>query len=184
MTEPEEALVERAKEDLAAFGELYERYVERIYNYAYYRTSNRWDAEDLTARVFFQALNHLPRYSNRGLPFSAWLFTIAHNLVANWHRDRSRRQSVTLDKAWSVRQDDPFAPLELSEDYAAVRQAVAALSPERQHLIVLKFVQELPNAEIGRIMGRSEGAVKALLHRTLRALRAHLKARQNGHIGK
>lgn len=174
--------MERARQEPAAFGELYERYLERIYNYTYYRTGNRWDAEDLTAKVFFQALNHLPRYKSRGLPFGAWLFTIAHNLVANWHRDRSRRKSVTLDKALALQRDDPFAAVERSEDYVALRQAIATLPQERQHLIVLKFVEELPNAEIGRIMGRSEGAIKALLHRTLKALRHHLKARQNGHI--
>ena len=67
-----------------AFGELYDRYVERIFNYVYYRTSNTHDAEDLTERVFLRAIKHIEKYENRGLPISAWLYRIAHNLVANW----------------------------------------------------------------------------------------------------
>jgi RNA polymerase sigma-70 factor, ECF subfamily len=90
------ALVAAAKADNAAFGPLYERYVGRIYNYLYYRTGNAHDAEDLTARVFQRALIGLERYTSRGLPFSAWLYRIAHNLVANWHRDQGRRQHLPL----------------------------------------------------------------------------------------
>ena len=77
------ALIARAKEDPEAFGLLYERYVGNIYNYIYYRTGNHHDAEDLTARTFFRALKHVSRYVDRGAPFSAWLYRIAHNLVAN-----------------------------------------------------------------------------------------------------
>src|SRR5258705_2919516 len=77
----ENSLVEHAKVDAAAFGELYQRYVARIYNYASYRTRNHHDAEDVTARVFQRALQHIPSYIDRGIPFSAWLYRIAHNLV-------------------------------------------------------------------------------------------------------
>ena len=93
----ESELIARAKTDKEAFGELYEQYVERIYNYVYYRTGNAEDAEDLTARIFFKAMQHIGNYHDRGLPFSAWLYRIAHNLVANWHRDRSRRKIISLD---------------------------------------------------------------------------------------
>jgi len=72
-------LVRRAQQGAASFGDLYERYVDRIYSYLYYRTESPADAEDLTARVFFQALRHLNDFEERGVPFSAWLFTIAHN---------------------------------------------------------------------------------------------------------
>ena len=87
-------LVARAKADAEAFGALYERYVKKIYNYVYYRTGDPHEAEDLTARVFQRAMVSLDRYTSRGLPFSAWLYRIAHNLVANWHRDRGRRKIV------------------------------------------------------------------------------------------
>ena len=84
--------------DKEAFGELYERYLEKIYNYVYYRTGNHHDAEDLTARVFTRAMAHIETYTERGVPFQAWLYRIAHNLVANWHRDRGRRKVIPLDE--------------------------------------------------------------------------------------
>jgi RNA polymerase sigma-70 factor (ECF subfamily) len=87
-------LVQRAAAEPEAFGELYERHVRRIYNYIFYRTGNHHDAEDLTARVFQRAMRHVANFEDRGVPFSAWLYRIAHNLVANWHRDRSRRPVV------------------------------------------------------------------------------------------
>jgi RNA polymerase sigma-70 factor (ECF subfamily) len=86
-----------AKQDSEAFGELYTRYIKKIYNYVYYRTGNHHDAEDLTSRVFYRALAHIGNYQDRGVPFSAWLYRIAHNLVANWHRDRDRRKIIPLD---------------------------------------------------------------------------------------
>lgn len=179
MNEPvdEAALVERAKTDPDAFGLLYERYAEKIYSYVYYRTGNHHDAEDLTARVFFQALNHIPRFVQRGAPFSSWLYRIAHNLVANWHRDRSRRQVVSLDRLASVGyQGDggPFQQVANAERRDAVLAAIRRLPADRQQLLILKFVERLPNADIGHTMGRSEGAIKSLYHRTLVALRQEL----------
>lgn len=176
----ESALIERAKSEPEAFGRLYERYVEKIYNYVYYRTGNHHDAEDLTARVFHQALKHIPRYKNRGAPFSSWLYRIAHNLVANWYRDRSRRQVVSLDQVAQVDSSTDGGPLEqvaLGERRSVLLAAIQELPAERQQLLTLKFVERLPNAEIGEIMGRSEGAIKSLYHRTLQALRDGLQGR-------
>jgi RNA polymerase sigma-70 factor (ECF subfamily) len=90
----EEVLGRASQGDKEAFGMLYERYIDRIFNYVYYRTGNLHDAEDITARVFQRAMNHIQNYTDRGVPFSAWLYRIAHNLVANWHRDRSRKQEI------------------------------------------------------------------------------------------
>jgi RNA polymerase sigma-70 factor, ECF subfamily len=180
-TDPDEALIARAQVDATAFGALYERYLTVIYNYVYYRLHNVHEAEDLTAKVFYQALTHLDRYTSQGVPFGAWLFRIAHNLVANWYRDSQRRRTYSLDAA----QWEPAGPgpeLEgravAKEEERELRSVLAKLSPDRQHLIVLKYVEGLSNAEIGTIMGRTEGAVKALLHRTLLALRGELGSRQ------
>jgi len=175
----EQALIERAKEDPAAFGILYERYVDKIYNYVYYRTGSRHDAEDLTARTFYQALANIGRYEQRGMPFSAWLYRIAHNLVANWHRDRSRRKLIPLDELAMASQDEdnPEPLAEAEEERKALLEAIRHLPPERQQLLILKFVEGMPNAEIGRIMGRSEGAIKSLYYRTLIALREDLEER-------
>ncbi len=177
--ESELDLVEQAKHDPEAFGRLYERYVDRIYGYIYYRTGNHADAEDLTARTFFRALDNIGNYVQRGLPFSAWLYRIAHNLVANWHRDRNRRKLVPLDSLETAepKRQGPEAHAEDHERYAAMLAAIRRLPEDRQQLMLLKFVERLPNAEIGQIMGRTEGAVKSLYHRTLVALRDDLTAR-------
>jgi RNA polymerase sigma-70 factor (ECF subfamily) len=170
----EAALIDQAKADPQAFGLLYERYVDKIYNYVYYRTGNHHDAEDLTARVFYQALNHIPRYVERGAPFSSWLYRIAHNLMANWYRDRSRRQIISLDRLAQVSRSGDEGPLHQvawHEQRDALLTAIRSLPADRQELLILKFVEHLPNAEIGQIMGRSEGAIKSLYHRTLTALR-------------
>ena len=174
----ERELVEFAKADADAFGELDERYVQRIYNYIYYRTGNHHDAEDLTARVFHRALRHIPEYTDRGVPFTAWLYRIAHNLVANWHRDQSRRKVIPLDEfiLSGIRTEAPESVAEDSEERARLLAAIRRLPEERQQLLILKFVQRLSNAEIGEIMGRSEGAIKSLYHRTLLALRDELQS--------
>lgn len=176
----EVALIERAKVDKEAFGQLYERYVDRIYNYVYYRTGNVADAEDLTARIFVRAMQHIGNYQYRGIPFSAWLYRIAHNLVANWHRDRSRRKIMSLDhiSQWQTNDDGPEFVAQLMEDKETLLRAIRRLPADRQELLILKFVERLPNAEIGNIMGRSEGAIKSLYHRTLIALREDMQ-RQN-----
>ena len=164
----------RASEgDRDAFGELYARYIDRIFNYVYYRTGNTHDAEDLTARVFQRAMNHIHNYTDRGVPFSAWLYRIAHNLVANWHRDRSRKQEIPITDmpVLPSKGDLPETRLVRTEEQDALLRLIRKLPPERQQLLILKFVENLSNAEIGQIMGRSEGAIKSLYHRTLLALR-------------
>jgi RNA polymerase sigma-70 factor (ECF subfamily) len=165
--------------DNLAFGELYERYVTKIYNYFYYRTGSNEDSEDLTARVFMRALKHIENYDDRGVPFSAWLYRIAHNLVANWHRDNSRRKIIPLDDyiVSSLPSDAPDILAESKEQQEELLHAVRNLPEDRQQLLYLKFVERLPNAEIGNIMDRTEGAIKSLYHRTLQALNEDLSNR-------
>lgn len=165
--------------DKMAFGELYERYVTRIYNYFYYRTGSVEDSEDLTARVFMRALRHVPNYDERGVPFSAWLYRIAHNLVANWHRDNSRRKIISLDDyiVSSLPDDAPDLVAETKEQQEELLDCVRDLAEDRQQLLYLKFVERLPNAEIGTIMNRTEGAIKSLYHRTLQSLNEDLTNR-------
>ena len=172
----EDVLIRASTGDRDAFGQLYERYIDRIFNYVYYRTGNLHDAEDLTARVFQRAMNHIHNYTDRGVPFSAWLYRIAHNLVANWHRDRSRRQEIPLNDVPVLpsKGDHPERNLVRSQEQESLLRLIRRLPPERQSLLILKFVENMSNAEIGETMGRSEGAVKSLYHRTLLALRDQL----------
>jgi RNA polymerase sigma-70 factor (ECF subfamily) len=172
----DELLIRASQGDQDAFGILYEKYVNRIFNYIYYRTGNTHDAEDLTARVFFRAMNHIKSYSNRGLPFSAWLYRIAHNLVANWHRDNSRKKEIPLDDGFFhlPKSEHPEYEMVRLEDWDKLMRYVRNLPQDRQQLLILKFVDDLSNAEIGIIMGRTEGAIKSLYHRTLLSLRDQL----------
>lgn len=170
-------LIKQARADPVAFGQLYHRYVDRIYNYVYHRVGNHHDAEDLTSRTFYRALSHIERYIDRGAPFSAWLYRIAHNLVANWHRDRARRRTIALDDAITMaeNQPSPQQQAEARERFEVLQRAIRRLSADRQQLLILKFGDGLSNAAIGEIMGRSEGAIKSLYHRTLLALQDALR---------
>jgi RNA polymerase sigma-70 factor (ECF subfamily) len=182
---PDLELVRQAATEPEAFGLLYERHVRRIYNYIYYRTGDHHDAEDLTARVFQRALRHVGAFQDMGVPFSAWLYRIAHNLVANWHRDRSRRPVVPLEDhtvltPGSQHPESLAMAREVGED---LLELVRRLPEERQQLLILKFAERLSNAEIGQIMGRTEGAIKSLYHRTLSSLREeveHMQAEGRG----
>ena len=170
-------LVQLAKEDPEAFGELYERYVTKIYNYIYYRVGDQEEAEDLTARTFFRALRKIGSYEERGLPFSAWLYRIAHNLVANWHRSQTRRKSVQLDELITASSavSSPSSMVEKWEAREMLLEVIQTLPEDRQQLLILKFVERMPNAQIGKVMGRSESSIKSLYHRTLKALRSDLQ---------
>ena len=184
--ESDSALIAQAKKNPEAFGLLYERYVGRIYNYIHYRTSNHHDAEDLTARTFFRALKQIPRYKDRGAPYSAYLYRIAHNLVANWYRDNSRRQFISLDESLTtvLRREDPSV---IAEERAQAKneqdillRAIRQLPPDRQQLLILKFAEQMSNVEIAQVMGRTEGAIKSLYHRTLVTLRGELATERGG----
>jgi RNA polymerase sigma-70 factor (ECF subfamily) len=183
----DKVLVARAKRDPEAFGELYERYAQKIYAYLYYRTGDTHDAEELTARVFHRALSHIAQYHDRGLPFAAWLYRIAHNLLLNWRRDEKRRETVPLPETVlsEVVADAPELMAELRQEREVLWQAFRQLPDERQQLLIFKFVERLSNAEIGAILNRSEGAIKSLYHRTLLTLREDIekdgRLADNGH---
>ncbi len=172
----ENAIPLAAQGDAEAFGFLYQKYVTAIFNYIYYRTGNQHDAEDITSRVFHRAFGHISSYKFMGVPFSAWLYRIAHNLVANYHRDSSRKREVSLEDHLDLHTqgDHPETALVVTQDNEALLSAIRKLTPDRQQLLILKYVEHLSNNEIAVIMGRSEGAIKSLYHRTLLALKSFL----------
>lgn len=176
-----EVVTKAASGDKEAFSILYERYVNRIFNYIYYRTGNPHEAEDLTSRVFHRALHHIAGYDNRGIPFSAWLYRIAHNLVANWHRDNSRRKEVPLEDYAQQPQRAPAPETSVvnNQDLEDLLKIIRRLPDDRQQLLILKFVEGMSNAEVAIIMQRSEGAIKSLYHRTLMTLRDDLSREEN-----
>ncbi|NQS91021.1 MAG: sigma-70 family RNA polymerase sigma factor [Chloroflexi bacterium] len=171
---PESDLISLACDgDSDAFGVLYEKYIDQIYNYIYFRTSNGKDAEDICSRVFIRALNHIEKYEDRGYPFSAWLYRIAHNLVVNWYRDRERSNEVSLSDQYPPPTMDGSVEesIEKEDETEALLRIIRDLPEDRKELLILKHVEGLTNEEIGKIMDRTEGAIKALYHRTLESLR-------------
>ncbi|MFZ3071272.1 MAG: sigma-70 family RNA polymerase sigma factor [Anaerolineaceae bacterium] len=171
-------LINQAKKDPEAFGVLYERYVERIYNYIYFRTGSTHDAEDLTSKVFFRALQNIGHYRHMGLPFSAWLYRIAHNLVANYHREKSKVNEISIDQLALPNLPTRLAAPETSalqnQEMDYLMMVINDMPRQKRELIILKFVEKLSNAEIAEIFNKSEGAIKSLYHRTLLELRERI----------
>jgi RNA polymerase sigma-70 factor (ECF subfamily) len=175
----EQTLVQRAQDHPEAFAALYDAYVDRVYRYAFRRLGAHADAEDLTAQTFQRAIEALPRYQPRGLPFGAWLFRIAHNLIVD--RRRSKNGAVSLDGS---DQDEPAGKeiatpeeaFELREELDGVWAAVAGLPALQRRAVVLRFGRDLSYTEIGPIIGRSEAATKQLIYRAMQTLRRRLGA--------
>ena len=158
-----------------AFGVLYDRYVDAVYRYVFYRVRNEAEAEDVTSDVFLKALRAMPRYQPRQ-PFLAWLYRIARNSVI----DRARRQRPQVPfedlrlHPGADRIVDPNEQLDRISDSAELRAAIARLTPLQQDVIVLRYVEGLGTGEIARLLGRRDGTVRGIEVRALGALRAAL----------
>jgi RNA polymerase sigma-70 factor (ECF subfamily) len=171
----EPTLVRRAQTDAQAFGNLYDRYVQRVYRYCYYRTNSPPDAEDLTAQIFLAALEALPRYRQDG-HFAGWLFSIARKKVADFHR-RTPHMQVSLDEAaFPPIHTDLAVDVEKSQRKEHLLKRIQALAEEEQELIHLRYVAELSFAEIARTLQKNEEAVKKTLYRLLARLKHELEA--------
>ncbi len=167
----ENDLIARARRgDAQAFGELYERYLNAIYRYVYYRVGEVADAEDLTELVFLKAWEALDKYEVRDVPFSAWLYRIAHNVIVDRHR--THKDNVALD-ALPLRDETagPEDQFDALEDIESLSRALSQLLPDYQQVLTLRFISGLSHAETGRVLKRSEEAVRVLQHRALSALR-------------
>jgi RNA polymerase sigma-70 factor, ECF subfamily len=168
-----------AQTDRAAFATLYRRYLDRVYGYAFYQLGDHHDAEDATERIFMAALGAIPSFRDEGSTFRAWLFRIAHNTIANAHRTRARRRDEPLPD-WFERTSpdaDPARLVAMADEMHEVRHAIERMPDDRRQVILLKFVDELSTAEIADVLDRTPGAVRVLLHRSLRDLASRL-----GHV--
>lgn len=160
------------------FEELYRTHLRDVYSYAYYRVGNHHDAEDLTEQTFLQAYRHFARALKEadGRPLRPWLIRIAHNLAANYYRDRSRRPQAQLEDAAVVAEPRSTAELvEGREELQDVLEGVANLPEDRREALIMRFALGMDNKEIARALGRSEGATKVLIHRAIRQLEQELK---------
>jgi RNA polymerase sigma-70 factor (ECF subfamily) len=186
-------LVEAARRDPACFDALYRKYLPQVYSFAFYELRDHHAAEDATERAFMQALAALPGFEERADAFVAhpgstgddaaeastfrvWLFRIARNVVANERRRDRSRPVAPLEEAYALPASGDVAEAALlREAGGAAWQAVARLPEDRRRAVILRFVDEMSTAEIAEILGRSEGAVRVLLHRALRSVAADLR---------
>ena len=184
-------LVEAARRDPERFEALYRRYLAPVYSYAYYELGDHHAAEDATERTFLAALANLHRFDERARPadgegastFKVWLFRIARNVVANERRSARRHPAAALDDATGAVIADPLdveGDAVRRDEAAAAWRAVGRLPGDRRRAVVLRFVDELSTAEIAGVLGRSEGAVRVLIHRALRTVARDLGARGRG----
>jgi RNA polymerase sigma-70 factor (ECF subfamily) len=168
----EQSLVRRAQQrDQAALTQLYEENFDRIYRYVVLKIGDRTEAEDMTQQVFLNALKSISSYKWKGMPFSAWLFRIAHNQVVDYFRKKSRRPTVPLDESMAMGGIDPQKVVERKVEIEQMAQATQKLTKAQQEVISLRFAGDLPIAEVAKVMGKSEGAIKALQHSAIVALR-------------
>lgn len=171
--------VEAARRDKGAFDALYRKYVAQVYSFALYETRDPHAAEDLTEQVFLRALHGLPRFREQGdgdaSTFRVWLFRIARNALSNERRRARRHPTVLLDDALAIAAtDDPATEVVTRDLVARAWVAIGCLSEDRRRALTLRFVEEMSAREIGQVMGRSEGAVRVLVHRALHDVAAQM----------
>ena len=171
----EESLVRRAKQhDQEAFAQLYEEYFDKIYRYVTLRMGDRMEAEDITQQVFLNAIKAISSFKWKGVPFSAWLFRIAHNQVVDCLRKKTKRATATLEESEVTSDDDPQLIFERKLNIEQLTLATKKLTPAQQEVISLRFASEMSINQVAKIMGKSEGAIKALQHSAIVALRKEL----------
>jgi RNA polymerase sigma-70 factor, ECF subfamily len=178
------ATTEKTKAQLdAEFSDLYRSHLRDVYSYAYYRVGNHHDAEDLTEQTFLQAYRHFERAQreSNGRPLRPWLIRIAHNLAANFYRDRSRKPQTAIEDAAIISAPhDTETLVEGREELTAILEGVQQLPDDRREALIMRFALGMDNREIARAMGRTDGATKVLIHRAIRQLEEIVKTPEPG----
>ena len=163
-----------SKPDLdRSFSEMYRTHLRDVYSYAYYRVGNHHDAEDLTEQTFLQAYRHYERAlrESDGRPLRPWLIRIAHNLAANYYRDRARRPESAIEDAAVISAPHTTETLvEGREELEQILAGVQQLPDDRREALIMRFALGMDNREIARALGRTDGATKVLLHRAIKQL--------------
>lgn len=166
------------------FSDLYRAHLRDVYSYSYYRVGNHHDAEDLTEQTFLQAYRHFERAQREsdGRPLRPWLIRIAHNLAANYYRDRARKPQSRLDDAsgYLAAPHTTESLVEGREELKRVLEGVNKLSEDRREALIMRFALGMDNREIARALGRTDGATKVLIHRAIRQLEQIVKEEEAG----
>ena len=175
-------LVQRARQgEQEAFAQLYESHFDKIYRYVVLKIRNQAEAEDMTQQVFIKAYESIGSYQSQGVPFTAWLFRIAHNQMVDYVRKQSKKQTVPLDESLQIKDDsDVEHEVEVKIEMEKVVLATAKLTKAQREVISLRFAGGLSITEAAKTMRKSEGAIKALQHSAILALRKTLVGGVNG----
>lgn len=171
----DQVLLERTIQgDTEAFGNLYERYLDEIHRYIFYRVADRFEAEDLTETVFLKAWEALSRFKSSGVNFRAWLYRIAHNTVVDYYRTRKPTEDSPADK---LRESRPSTEhqAQARDEQQQLAAAIRELETGLQQVIIYRFINGLSHAETAQVMGIREGYVRVLQHRALNQLRKRLE---------
>jgi len=154
-----------------AFGRLYDMHVDRVYRHIYYRVGNTADAEDLTQQVFIKAWQAISRYKKTASPFLAWLIKISHNLVIDFYRSKKSDAYIDFDTVATKPETDPAHLAEAQFRQQEIRQAIHKLRGDQQQVILMRFIEDFSYTEIAAALGKSEGAIRVILHRGLAKLK-------------
>jgi len=180
----EQGLAQGAQQgDKEAFAQLYEANFDKIYRYVILRVGNKAEAEDMTQQVFVRAFESIQSFRWKGIPFSAWLFRIAHNLVVDQIRKKKKRPTVSFDESLAVSDSNPRLEVEKRLDIEQLISATRRLTEAQREVISLRFAGGLSVAEVAGVMGKTGGAVKALQHSAIVALRKVLLVGEDSEKG-
>lgn len=167
--------------DADAFGDLYERYLDAIYHYVFYRVNGRQEAEDLTEAIFLRAWQALDTNPPREVPFRLWLYRIAQNAVVDYYRTRQKQVGLEAAAHLADPKEGPEAGVARRERADALKRAMMQLKEDHQEVLTCRFIVELSHAETAVVMSRSEEAVRALQYRAVNALRKLLIIQESSH---
>lgn len=178
----DQSLIEMATNgDQEAFGDLYERYLEPIYRYVYYRVPTPEEAEDLTETIFLRAWETLTMKKSTKIDnFRAWIYRIAHNLTIDYHRKKRPAQfeSAEIEIPANIAQTDPELEVQKKLTAQSLHKAISKLEEHFQNVIILRFFNKLSHAETAEIMGIQEGNVRVIQYRALKKLQTLLSEDQ------
>jgi RNA polymerase sigma-70 factor (ECF subfamily) len=177
---PDEADLVRhvvATRDPEAFGQLYQLYIDRIGRYIYYKVGEREEAEDLTEQVFLKAWESVQGFRGEPGAFPVWIFRLAHNLVIDYHR--THRQTTELHEF--IEDPHPLVDDQVGArlDNEMLQAAIARLTPEQQQVVILRFIQGMPHAQVAEILGKNEVAVRGIQYRAVVALQRILRSQMD-----
>ena len=161
-----------------AFGRLYDMYVDRVYRHIYYRVSSTNDAEDLTQQVFIKAWQAIHRYKKTTSPFLAWLIKISQNLVIDFYRSKKTRTYIDFDVVATESKHDPAQLAEEQFGRYEIQQAINKLKGDQQQVVLMRFIEDFSFSEIAVALGKSQGAIRVILHRGLAKLKTILEKAQ------